>query len=377
MIDILLISGYVFNFLYILKGKKITYPPKLFTYIYVSFIFIPYIYVFSIKSESAFYYVYEEYKLKTLMLFFSFHFLFVSVYLIISKIKISKLHISITKIIYPLSLFFLLLSIFAKAYLIKNGMYLIEDKSIENIKPPAIISYLNNIALLIYPLLAIYYLKNNRPGLYEKIYYVSYTALLIIFALTQGRRLGAVYPIIINIILLIEYNKIDIRKVLYTILITIFIFISVTAIRLTQALEYKDNGSAEEINSIAVAINVREDVWDIIFDSLMSRIGNTVIITNHLIRNIDEKRIEADYDIFLLTISSLVPRIVYPDKPEISTGNLIGHELNLISKSNHTTKINPSWVGESYYSYNILGVIIYAIIFESFSVCSNSNGCKI
>jgi len=60
----------------------------------------------------------------------------------------------------------------------------------------------------------------------------------------------------------------------------------------------------------------------------------------------------------LLPIGLFVPRIVWPDKPNITIGREFGVTFQLVNAVDETTQISPTITGELYWNYDIPGVVI-------------------
>jgi hypothetical protein len=62
--------------------------------------------------------------------------------------------------------------------------------------------------------------------------------------------------------------------------------------------------------------------------------------------------------LILAPIGVLIPRFLWPDKPEIAIGREFGQTFRLINSMDHETYIAPSMVGEFYWNFAIPGVVV-------------------
>ena len=123
----------------------------------------------------------------------------------------------------------------------------------------------------------------------------------------------------------------------------ILLFISTTIKRLSEA------GIEIDLETITIALN-----------AVLSRVFNPFVILNKIIG------FGANYDFksFELFFIGLVPSFLYSNKPILSIGNDVGKKLNLINQGNHNTGINPGWIGEGYYNFDLIGVILSGFLFS-------------
>jgi len=54
---------------------------------------------------------------------------------------------------------------------------------------------------------------------------------------------------------------------------------------------------------------------------------------------------------------ALIPRFVWPDKPEIRTGNAFGQRYRLLHRNDWTTSVNLPWIVEFYANFGLFGII--------------------
>jgi len=62
--------------------------------------------------------------------------------------------------------------------------------------------------------------------------------------------------------------------------------------------------------------------------------------------------------LFLAPIGLFIPRIVWPDKPDISIGREFGHTFRFIHPLDRETEVAPSIVGDFYWNFGVVGVVL-------------------
>jgi oligosaccharide repeat unit polymerase len=245
-----------------------------------------------------------------------------------------------------ISVFLIVIGGITKLYLFKLGLYSLEDtfnESYRNI--PRVLVFLRNIDLWGYIFLSIIVCKYLHVKKYSFIKFIFFSEIifLIVFSILQGRRTGAVLPIIIFILCYSFYHKLKIKKFLAPLIISLVLIVSTTFNRLLETGTFSSS-----------------QIRNLIFEAIFSRLANTYIILNKVI---DHGPL-ANYDSFELSFVGLIPSVFLTDKPSLSIGNEFGKELGLLNVNNVTTGINPGWIGESYYNSGIIGIFVGAIIFS-------------
>lgn len=54
----------------------------------------------------------------------------------------------------------------------------------------------------------------------------------------------------------------------------------------------------------------------------------------------------------------LIPRILWPDKPTINTGNSFGHRYFILHENDLTTALNLPWIIEAYANFGVEGIVV-------------------
>ena len=241
---------------------------------------------------------------------------------------------------YPFVIFFgiflCIIGTLSKFYLLSYEMYALED-NYNPTRSSRFLQFIRNIDLwgfFILSALAPKWILTKRKYRYIILYFI-YLIFIVTFSFYQGRRTGAVLPIII---FLYSFQKIINIKLKYYFLFgssMILLFISTTIKRLSEA------GIEIDLETITIALN-----------AVLSRVFNPFVILNKIIG------FGANYDFksFELFFIGLVPSFLYSNKPILSIGNDVGKKLNLINQGNHNTGINPGWIGEGYYNFDLIGV---------------------
>lgn len=62
--------------------------------------------------------------------------------------------------------------------------------------------------------------------------------------------------------------------------------------------------------------------------------------------------------LMLAPISVLIPRVIWPEKPEIHVGREFGVTFRLVNAIDRETQIAPSFVGEFYWNFHVPGVLV-------------------
>tara|TARA_B100000767_G_scaffold120734_1_gene115032 strand:- start:26 stop:1177 length:1152 start_codon:yes stop_codon:yes gene_type:complete len=262
-----------------------------------------------------------------------------------SKKKFINFNFNENKIII-LSVAMLLVGNLTKLFLLNSGMYNILDafnQSSNNIS--RLLVFTRNIDLWGIVLLSIIVSKNLYSNKYNfiKSLYLFELIFLIGFSIVQGRRTGAIIPILIFILSYSFYHKFNLKKFIWPLLVSLSLMIITTYKRLIES------GTV-----------YNEEIRDLILESIFTRLGNPYIILNKVI----DFGHKSNFHSFELSIIGIIPSIFLSDKPNLSIGNEFGKELGLISVNNEGIGINPGWIGESYYNYGIIGVIVGAVVFS-------------
>ena len=65
---------------------------------------------------------------------------------------------------------------------------------------------------------------------------------------------------------------------------------------------------------------------------------------------------------YKLTLTNLVPRIIWPEKPREVAGQKFAHRYEMIAPENTATAINLPWIVEMYANFGQMGVIIGMVL---------------
>lgn len=262
-----------------------------------------------------------------------------------SKKKYVNFNFRETKVII-ISVFLLVIGNITKLYLFNSGMYSLEDTFNQSYKDiPRVLIFLRNLDLYGFIFLSIVICKNLYLKKYNFIKFIYYFEILFLvgFSIMQGRRTGAVIPIIIFCFSYSFYHKLKLKNFLIPIISSAFLILFTTFNRLVEAGTFSNS-----------------QIRDLIFEAIFTRLGNTYIILNKVI----DFGYKSNFSSFELSFIGLIPSFLLKDKPSLSIGNEFGKELDLININNVTTGINPGWIGESYYNYGLIGIIVGALVFS-------------
>lgn len=262
-----------------------------------------------------------------------------------SKKKFVNFNFKETKVII-ISFFLLAIGNITKLYLFKSGMYSLEDVFNQSYKDiPRVLIFLRNLDLWGFIFLSIVICKNLHSKKYNFIKFIYFSEILFLvgFSIIQGRRTGAVIPLIIFILSYSFYHKLKLKKTLAPIIISLSLILVTTFNRLVESGTFSNS-----------------QIRNLIFEAIFTRLGNTYIMLNKVI----DFGFKSNFFSFELSLTGLIPSFLLMDKPSLSIGNEFGRELGLININNVNTGINPGWIGESYYNYGILGIIVGALVFS-------------
>ena len=91
------------------------------------------------------------------------------------------------------------------------------------------------------------------------------------------------------------------------------------------------------------------------FMSRMTIVTSVAAIISDTGRWVDYKYGET---LFLAPIGLFIPRIVWPDKPDISIGREFGHTFRFANPMDDVTEVAPSIVGDFYWNFGVIGVVL-------------------
>ncbi len=79
-----------------------------------------------------------------------------------------------------------------------------------------------------------------------------------------------------------------------------------------------------------------------------------------------ETGVSASYEggtTYLIALGVMVPRLLWPDKPDLSVANLVGKKYGIISTSDDATGIAPTWAGEAAMNFGPWGIpVLFALL---------------
>lgn len=362
MLLIYLVSIFLFFILH--RKSHFFHPPKLITLFNLLFVILPAIWIFYLFPETDYYQARVDKSQKTLLLFFIFFITFQCFWLLFGKLKFKTHEINIDSNIQIATFLLLLVSVCAKFYLFLNGQYFFEEKYAEVEKIPAIVTFLNNLYLIGLSVYIVYYYKSKEITEPSKSFFRFMMFSTIFIALLEGRRFGVIYPLILVLLAQAYFTKISYKRLFKFGMVMTFFFLVVTGMRISQATFFS-KADTSDFNTLRMIGQLKEVQLQSITSSFVSRVGNHLVVTSEIIHQFEENHLQPTHNAILLSFQALIPRAFWPEKPSLSIGNKLGRELNLIHAKNDRTKINPSWVGDAYYSLGYLGVFIAAILMSS------------
>lgn len=288
------------------------------------------------------------------------------IWLMFGTLKIKSAIFIIRPNIRFLAIALIFISLATKIYLYGMGYHLTEDKYESAEQIPAFLQYINNSYLIGFSLFVVYYykIKSVPESSAPTMLFSAMMAICIAIAIFEGRRFGVIYPILLAVASQAYFGIFNYKKLFKVGMIMISLFLIVTALRLSQAVQFASGLDATDINMVSIAKSSIDLEYTEVLNSIVSRLGNHIIVTNAIVDQIDSGEIEPSYNALSLAAYSIIPRVLWKEKPSLSIGNTIGKELGLIHQENERTKINPSWVGDAYYSSGYIGVVFAAVIFS-------------
>lgn len=356
-----------------LKNEPKFEPRKFLAILVIFYCIIPSILIHFIGDNTPYYTYNTNLSFETLLIIFIFY---MSFYFGASLFNTRRSISNVTVIknfdpnVILIAFVFLGMSLLAKLYLIKLGLFFLEDKysDAHTVSIPGIIKFFNNIHILGFLFFTIYFF--SKEGKRPKSYYI-YIIYTVGIAVIQGRRFGVIYPFLVIGLLLVLTGKIRVRKVFVSLITLSGIGLVISLYRLAQARVLTDNEDAKIVDIIAYIFSSNStDLFIDLFASLVSRIGNPIIMVNFLVEKISINKSYSSFNSIYLIFASIVPSAIWKNKPPTSIGNLFGREVGLISHLNFGTKINPGWIGELYYNgdllYVLLGGFILGILIKAF-----------
>lgn len=179
-------------------------------------------------------------------------------------------------------------------------------------------------------------------------------------------KLEIVRAIIVPVIIMYLFNQ-KLPRVRYMVLGVIF-FIAmfpVTYVLRVGQLNYlrSSNGNAYGIsqvidlfeNSLRSFSHARELGADA---RVFGRLNEYEVVSGAIrVINTDAADLHFGNDYFNLLVN-VVPRIIWPDKPNVFYGNQFGHTIGVLNPSDIGTAIAPTLIGESYLNFADAGVLV-------------------
>ncbi|QEG22322.1 O-antigen polymerase [Mariniblastus fucicola] len=214
---------------------------------------------------------------------------------------------------------------------------------------------LGNIALL---LLAAYWSKfhvraGSGTGFVRFMILGALLLLSVAFPFYSSSRAGVVWVVIgfIGVLYYMQQKIVSIKSIAIVSVILIMVMFS-TVVR-------NDGG---ETHSAA----------DRIGRLLLNRHGPDIAVTSHIVQNIPHKLEYKHGETIAVWLLAPVPRELYPAKPLIHSGPVIGQTLYGLNVSG----VPPGMVAELYWNFHILGVIFGCVIFGvymkiTYQTCKN------
>ncbi|MEP2348441.1 MAG: O-antigen polymerase [Algoriphagus sp.] len=366
LISIIVLS--YFWYLDALRSNFIFTPIKLFILVTFLYLILPSIIIPNFFPVSLFWSYNSELIEKNHAVILIFIIFFLLPYRLFSRFKFPEINFNFNNNAFLLSIFFLLISIIVKAYMINQGMFFIEDENmIELNSLPRFVRLFNNLHLWGLMIFTISYFKNRFVNKFSSSVIINYLFYFyFIFTLSipllQGRRFGVLFPIITVLVIYLYYNHVKFSKLLKYGTYLSLIFLTITIFRQAQIFSIA-NTYTFNLSTIFASIQFLD--IDFLIESSLSRIFNVYVKLNRVIEFSFDNTYTPFYNPFRLAFTGLIPSFLWSDKPNLSIGNSLGKELGLLHSSNDLIGINVGWIGEGFYHSGIFGVVLAALLFSS------------
>ena len=213
------------------------------------------------------------------------------------------------------------------------------------------------------------WLKNEK-----KIFYLAITWLLLLFEIIYSVPAGSKERFLLPIVLLLFVYSLKKKfPVVITLLVTTFIILFIFPFFNTYRSIVL---SGDPISDLKLTFDLYLRLLShfdlrtlgLILQSVFSdRLNYSLIVTNVVANTPNIWDFKLGYSYFLFVIS-LVPRIIWHNKPPISSfSNDFGRDYGFISPVDYTTSVDMTWVGEMFMNFGWYGVIcgfIYGLFYQ-------------
>lgn len=140
---------------------------------------------------------------------------------------------------------------------------------------------------------------------------------------------------------------------------------------------YRATWSESSLSGASITDVIRESASEVQHRNYDSNLSSGQIIFNRLsliepaascIRLIDEgawSRFNGSS--YFEALFGLIPRILWPSKPDLHYGTTFGQDAGYISSNDNVTSISVTYVGEAYLNFGAFGFLAFALIFTLYS----------
>ncbi|MBI3591468.1 MAG: hypothetical protein HY094_08860 [Candidatus Melainabacteria bacterium] len=278
----------------------------------------------------------------------------------------------------PMLLIFLfVLGWISRILLVKMGMYYHTEVGYNPIVQPTgfkqVATYVNigsTFPLIGLSLCFVEWLKNQK-----KIYFLLLSILLlipeIIYALPTGSKERILFPVAILIFLYSLKTKLAIVPILFSMLIFVlfvFPFVGIYRSIFLTGDAVLDLSRTFDIYWHQFRYFDKENVSKMFYMIFGERLNYSLVVSI-IIENTPKIWDFKHGFTYLFFIISFIPRIIWPGKPSITSfDNVFGRDYGFLGRSDYTTSIDMTWVGEMFINfgwYGILVAFLYGIIFQT------------
>lgn len=278
------------------------------------------------------------------------------------NVKIKRISIILNN--YKIISIFYFIGLIASVYSIQSGYFgLLETVS-------SSISILSGLIFILTKLVHLsniiswinYFLNKNRKWLFLGL--VS-TSTIILMGILSNSKSAIITPLVLLFIIKtivqkrVDYKLITFATLIFSLFVLPFIYylrINLYNVILLNRIDYFQFVLNYLMNGDWI-INIGK------IDFTIKALGRDLFNVFNLI--INETGINTNYtfgETYLNGFLTIIPRFIYPDKPAVNFGNLVGYKYHLIYNNDFITNSSPSIMGEMYMNFGIIGIILGMLV---------------
>lgn len=194
----------------------------------------------------------------------------------------------------------------------------------------------------------------------------------IVFAVLSTSK-EKLFLVLIPIALLLLQSKY--KKTYFTLMFILFVNSGILFEYFMYLRIHNNNSVIDNTIEFTQGKKIQNEHQDILDNKLLQRLGYQFKVSK-AIKVYDTPNFEIKSD-YLYNIYGLIPRVFWPDKPKIISGNQFGHDLGLIHRNDTVTSVGITPVGEAFYELGYLGIFVVplflALLLYAFSKWFNEH----